>query len=617
MIVELLKQLIEAQQFEEARRSLYSLAKTVTDYTEFLTLCRWRNRLAAHAPLSLPKTVKVAILGGATTEMLENPLVLALESIGLDCQIHQSEYNTFAHEMLDATSPTAKFRPEVVIVVNTPANLPSWPTPDDNLERVNQLVEEVCNYWLGLCARLREHTQCEIILNNFHLLPTSPLGNLGTKLPWDANNFILRLNIALGDRAPSYVHINDVSGLAAKYGVNQWFDQRYWFYAKQPVSFQCLVPYVNNTARIIGALFGKTAKCLVADLDNTLWGGVIGDDGIEGIVIGEGDAIGEAFKAFQEYLLKLKQRGILLAVCSKNEEANALAPFQEHPEMVLKRKDFVSFKANWQPKPDNLRLIAEELNIGLDSLVFVDDNPAECEHVRQILPQVKIVGLSDDPAEYPQLLDQSGFFEITTLSNEDMQRTEQYQVNIKRKQLYESATDFKTYLASLEQKSVIRPFEERFLDRITQLINKTNQFNLTTLRLSRSQVEERMEDPNVLTAYVRMADRFGDNGLISVFCARREGDELRINQWLMSCRVLKRGVENLLCNYIVEKAREIGATKLNGIYIPTPKNGLVRDHYKSLNFSLVKKDQDGSTYWSLDLDTYKPFEVEIELVEDY
>jgi FkbH-like protein len=399
--------------------------------------------------------------------------------------------------------------------------------------------------------------------------------------------------------------------------VNQWFDQRYWFHAKQPISFECLVPFVRNTARIIGALFGITAKCLVVDLDNTLWGGVIGDDGIEGIAIGEGDAMGEAFKAFQEYLLKLKQRGILLAVCSKNEEANALAPFQEHPEMVLKRKDFVSFKANWQPKPDNLREIAKELNIGIDSLVFVDDNPAEREHVRQILPQVKIVELSDDPADYPKLLDEEGFFEITALSHEDIQRTEQYIGNIERKHLEESTISYADYLASLEQKAVIRPFDEKYLDRISQLINKTNQFNLTTLRLSRSQVEERMQDSKTLTAYVRMADRFGDNGLISVFSARREADELLIDEWLMSCRVFKRGVENLLCNYIVEKAREMGVTKLRGIYIPTEKNGLVRDHYKSLNFSLVDNVQDGSSHWSLYLDTYKPFAVQIELLEDY
>ena len=343
--MDLLKQLIKAQQFEKARKRLYELVQTVTDYTDFLALWHLRSRFAEVGPhVKKSKIIRIALLGGATTEMLEAPLALSVEALGLGCHIYASEYNTYAQEMLDPNSKTVEFRPEVVVLINTPANIPSWPGPGHNLERVKALVEEVCGYWLGLCDRLHKNSECEIILNNFHYLPTSPFGNLGAKLSWDANNFLQRVNLELGDRAPSYVHINDVAGLAAKYGVNQWFDQRYWYHAKQPVSFECLVPFVRNTARIIGALFGITAKCLVVDLDNTLWGGVIGDDGLEGIVIGEGDAMGEAFKAFQEYLLKLKQRGILLAVCSKNEEANALAPFQEHPEMVLKRKDFVSFK---------------------------------------------------------------------------------------------------------------------------------------------------------------------------------------------------------------------------------------------------------------------------------
>ena len=228
--------------------------------------------------------------------------------------------------------------------------------------------------------------------------------------------------------------MNDVESLSAKHGLLEWFDPRYWFHAKQPVSFDCLLPYVRNTARIIGALFGCSAKCLVLDLDNTLWGGVVGDDGPEGLVIGEGNPVGEAFKAFQEYLLKLKERGVMLAVCSKNEESNAVAAFEKRPEMVLKREDFVLFKANWRPKPENLREIASELNIGIDTLVFVDDNPAEREHVRLSLPNVKVVELSEDPADYPHLLDEVGFFETTAVSAEDQERTRKYHENSQRAQ---------------------------------------------------------------------------------------------------------------------------------------------------------------------------------------
>jgi FkbH-like protein len=616
--METLNDLIKAKRYDDAWHFLLEQARDVQDYNAFLSLSRQRSRLINNVQQpGFTKTVKVALLGGASTELLEGPLTLAMNALGLDCHMHHCAYNTYAQEMLEVTSATAKFKPEVAVVVNSPANIPGWPAPADKPQNVRQMVEDVCQYWLELCSRLHEHTQCEIILNNFHMLPTRPLGNLGTKLPWEANNFLRRVNLELGDRAPAYVHINDVESLSAYYGLAQWFDLRYWFHAKQPVSFQCLVPYVRNTARIIGALFGCTAKCLVVDLDNTLWGGVVGDDGLEGIVIGEGSAVGEAYKAFQEYLLKLKQCGILLAVCSKNEEANALSPFLHRPEMVLKRGDFVSFKANWLSKPDNLYAIATELNLGLQSLVFVDDNPAEREHIRLRLPDVKVVDLSNDPTDYPRLLDQTGWFESTVLSTEDQQRTRQYHENMQRTQLRDSTADYTTYLASLQQKAVIRPFEAVHLDRITQLINKSNQFNLTTLRQSRSQVKELMDNRDVLTAYIRVADRFGDNGLISVFFASKKEDELWIDEWLMSCRVLKRGVEQLLCNYIVEKARKMGIASLRGVFIPTSKNDLVRDHYKSLGFTWVKNEQHNATHWRLEVENYKSFDVPIELVEAY
>jgi FkbH-like protein len=597
---------------------LVGRARHAGSYAEFSSLCRWREKLVKTAPNPLVrKSVKVAVLGGATTEMIESPLVLALETLGLGCEIFHGNYNIFAHEMLDHRSAAVKFKPEVAIVMNWCANIPTWPKVGDSLERAKEITGEVCHYWMDLCAKLHEHTRCEIILNNFHPLLTTPLGNLGAKLPWDANNFIRRVNRELGDRLPAYVHVNDVESLSAKHGLMEWFDPRYWFHAKQPVSFDCLLPYVRNTARIIGALFGCSAKCLVLDLDNTLWGGVVGDDGLEGLVIGEGDAVGEAFKAFQEYLLRLKERGVMLAVCSKNEESNALAPFERHSEMVLKREDFVSFKANWRPKPENLREIASELNIGTDTLVFVDDNPAEREHVRLSLPDVKVVELSADPADYPRLLDEVGLFEIIAVSVEDRERTQKYHENAQRARLQESASDYTSYLASLQQKAVVKPFEEIQLDRITQLINKTNQFNLTTLRQSRSQVEALMGNATVLTAYVRLADRFGDNGLISVFFGHKDGEELWIDEWLMSCRVLKRGVEQLLCNYVAQKARALGMTRLHGIYIPRPANKLVCDHYQSLGFVAAGTESNGAAHWHLELAGYQPVKVEIEAVEKF
>ena len=613
-----LRALIEAKRYDEAWTRLVEAAKSEREYSRFLALCRWHQRLEALAQRPA-KTVKVAVLGGAAIELLKDPLRLALVSYGLDCKLHVGSYNMFTQEMLNASSDAASFEPDVAVIVNTPANILGWPEPGNDLERVNSLVDEACERWLGLCAQFHSHTPCEIVLNNFHALPTRPLGNLGTKLPWEANNFLHRINLALGDRAPSYVHINDVEGLASQYGVRQWFDSRYWFHAKQPVSFECLIPYVRNTARIIASLFGRTAKCLVVDLDNTLWGGEVGDDGPEGIKIGEGDAVGEAFKAFQQYIRGLKQRGILLAVCSKNDEENARAPFQQISEMVLKEGDFAAFKANWDPKPSNLREIAAELNIGTDALVFVDDNPAEREIVRRWMPEVEVVDLSNDPADYPRLLDDAGCFEVTTLTGEDMLRAAQYPNNARRKQLQHSVSDYVSYLRSLEQRAVIRPFEDKYVERITQLTNKSNQFNLTTLRLSRSQIEQRMNDPNMLTAYVRLADAFGDNGLISVFCAERADDALHIQLWLMSCRVLERCVERLLCNYVATQARTFGVSQLHGVYVPTAKNGLVRNLLPSLGFSAAGNcnAEAEEIHWKLDLNRFSPFDVPIRIIENY
>jgi FkbH-like protein len=613
-----LSELVHHGRYSEAWSQLLGEAKTATDHARFLALVRQRQRLARAAPRpAAPRTVKLALLGGATTETLEQPLALAVEAVGLGCEIQRGQYNAFAQEILDPGSPLLASPLDVAVLLVTPANIPTWPEPGDDLARVQQIVDEVCRYWLDLCARLHDRTGCEVVLNNFHPLPTRPLGTAGTRLPWDRNNFLRRLNVALGDRLPPYLHLNDVDALAARHGLLRWFDERYWYHAKQPVSFECLVPFVRSVARIVGALFGMTGKCLVVDLDNTLWGGVVGDDGHEGIVIGEGDAVGEAFKAFQEYLLRLKQRGVLLAVSSKNDEKNALSPFASRPEMVLKREDFVAFKANWDPKPLNLRAIAAELNIGLSSLVFVDDNPVERDQVRQALPEVAVVELTTDPADYPRLLDDAGLFEITTLSAEDQQRSQQYAENVRREALRQSAGDYRAYLDTLEQKAVLASFEDRYLDRITQLVNKSNQFNLTTLRLTRSEAEARMHDPDVVTLYVRLADRFGDNGLISVVCGARDGTRLVIDEWLMSCRVLNRGVEQLVCNHLVDRARERGLTTIEGVYRPTAKNALVREHYAGLGFTLLDTAADGTTRWALDVEGFQRFDVPIQIVKEY
>lgn len=612
------KELLRDERFADARVRLRELVRRTDVYAEFHTLSQLHKRLMTQDSGAANRRIKVALLGLGTMDFIEPALALALETWELTGEIRRAAYNTYAQEMIDAGSETARFKPDVAVVVNSPMHLPVRPSAYDSQSRVAALVHEVTDYWLGLCSRLHDSTGCEVILDNFHLMPARPTGNLASKLPWDLNTFLRRVNLELGERAPSFLHINDVDTMATVSGLHRWFDARHWYQSKLPVSLVCQPIYAKSIAGIIGAIYGKTAKCLVLDLDNTLWGGIVGDDGVDGINIGQGDAVGEAFQAFQRHLLELKGRGVMLAVCSKNEEEHALAPFQQHPEMVLKRNDFVAFKANWQPKPENLRAIARDLNIGLDSMVFVDDNPRERDQVRQYLPEVRVVELTDDVSEYPHLLDATGWFEVVRLSAEDATRTEQYRANELREQDQKAAGNYATYLAGLNQIAVVAPYDARFLDRISQLVNKTNQFNLTTRRQSRFEVEQEMSDPSRLTAYVRLADRFGDNGLISVFSSVQRGRNLEIDQWLMSCRVFNRGVEHLLFNWIAERARALGVETVYGTFVPTAKNSLTARLYASLGFVEADPPASGEgTRWRLDLDKFSPIGVEIKLVEDY
>jgi FkbH-like protein len=355
----------------------------------------------------------------------------------------------------------------------------------------------------------------------------------------------------------------------------------------------------------------------VLDLDNTLWGGVIGDDGLNGIVLGQGSALGEGFVAVQDYAKDLARRGIILAVCSKNDEQNALEPFDKHPEMVLKRSDIASFRANWDDKVANIRAIAEDLNIGLDALVFLDDNPFERNLVRARLPMVAVPEVpDDDPALVPRVLADAGYFESLRLTDEDRQRTLQYQENRERAELRASATDLDGYLRSLEMRLPWGQFDKLSQQRVVQLINKTNQFNLTTRRYTDADVEAVIAHPSQFGLHMRLLDRFGDNGIIAIVIGKLGEDaSLVIDTWLMSCRVLGRQVEAVTLNLIAAQAKALGAKRLVGEYIPTAKNGMVRDHYQKLGFTTVFQADDGASRSVLDLEGFVPAETCIHVIE--
>jgi FkbH-like protein len=436
------------------------------------------------------------------------------------------------------------------------------------------------------------------------------VGSNEHRLPGSRQTFIRRLSERI--RRMANIEGVDVLSLdtrAAIDGVAVWHDADLWFHAKQEVAPRA-APFCGDLlVRLLAAQLGLSAKCLVLDLDNTLWGGVVGDDGVERIELGQGSATGEAFVAVQQYAKALSQRGVILAVCSKNDEHNALAPFERHPEMVLRRADIACFVANWNDKPSNLRMIAKKLSIGLDALVFLDDNPFERALVRRELPMVAVPEINDDPSSYPRVLEDAGYFEATRITPEDRQRVAHYRDNADRTRLRETTSDLASYLASLDARLIWRPFDRMGLARIIQLANKTNQFNLTTRRYSEADVLAIMNDSRCFGLQLRLVDRFGDNGMIAIVVGRlQEPDTVLIENWLMSCRVLGRGVETATLGLLAEQAIRLGAGRLVGEYRPTAKNGMVRELFPRLGFSAAENEEGEFPRYSLMLSQFKPQE---------
>jgi len=409
----------------------------------------------------------------------------------------------------------------------------------------------------------------------------------------------------------------DLAGLAEAVGTSNYYDPLHWNLYKLPFN-QNIVPIFSEfLCRIIAAVKGNFRKCLVLDLDNTLWGGVIGDDGIEGIELGQGNAIGEAFLNIQKMALRLYDRGIILSVASKNEEKNARLPFQNHPEMILKEEHISIFQANWSDKAGNIRKIAETLNISLQSIVFLDDNPVERAFVRQVLPMVGVPELPDDPSYYPMTLHAAGYFESVSFSDEDRERGHFYKLNAEREKACESFENYDTYLVSLEMTMSVKYFDLIGKKRIVQLINKTNQFNLTTKRYTEKQIDTIMENPLFFGIQIRLIDKFGDNGMISIVLCKRTESEWEIDTWLMSCRVFDRKVENAVFKVLVDKAKESNIGTIRSIYLPTEKNSVVKNLYEKLGFNLITKSKNGETEWIFRVCDYKdqaiPMKIDVDL----
>jgi len=486
-------------------------------------------------------------------------------------------------------------------------------------QEAEQAVSAAIDYVSSLAAGVRDNLKATCILQTL-VPPSDPVfGAFDTRVPGSPRAMIESFNARLlQDVVRDSDLVVDAAFLASKVGLDLWNDARGWHKAKLPASLDSTPLYAEHICRLLGAARGKARKCLVLDLDNTLWGGVIGDDGIDGISLGQNSAAGEAFVAFQRFILDLRRRGVILAVCSKNEEANARLPFRDHPEMVLKEDHIAVFTANWSDKANNIREIAATLNIGTDSLVFLDDNPVERGQVREVLPEVAVPELTDDPADYIGLLADAGYFEAIALSGEDLVRADFYLANAQRVSL-QKVGNLEEYLGSLGMIATISPFNAVGRLRIAQLINKSNQFNLTTRRYSENEVEAFEKDPNKFCLQIRLADRFGDNGMISVVIFDKGPEEWSCDTWLMSCRVLGRRVEEMVLSIVSEAAQNAGATFLKGTYIATKKNGMVAEHFARLGFTKLSELADGVTTWRISLRNYNPPQLPMRIIfsDDY
>lgn len=544
---------------------------------------------------------RIAVLGGSTTHDIIRMLELFLLNYGIEPEFYESEYAQYWQDAMFDNEELVQFHPDLIYVHTTGRNITFFPDMEDSLQGIEDKLEAQMNHFRAMWEKLENTYHCPVIQNNFEFPFYRILGNRDGYDPHGKTAFIQRLNMEFARYAAQHEHfyIYDIQYESAAFGLDRWTDPSYWHMYKYAMSMQAIPDFAFHLSHIIKAVFGKNKKAFVLDLDNTLWGGIVGDDGPENLEIGQETSMGQVYQEFQGYLKEHKKIGVLLNVDSKNEEENALAGLK-HPEGILKPEDFIVIKANWLPKSQNLTEIASELNIGRDALVFVDDNPAEREIIRQHVPETAVPEMTDgdqvNPDQFIRILDKNAYFEVVTLSEDDKHRNEMYKANAMRKEQEESFGNYSDFLKSLEMEAVIREFEPVYYSRIAQLTNKSNQFNLTTKRMTQAEVEQMAQDPGYITLYGKLKDKFGDNGVVSLVIGKKNGDTLELILWLMSCRVLKRDMEQAMLDTLVLQSRESGIRKLHGYYYKTAKNAMVKDFYGAMGFQKLS-EKDGDSEW--------------------
>ena len=549
---------------------------------------------------------KIAVLGGSTTNEIVNILELFLLDQGIEPEFYQSEYAQFWQDAVFGNEELSNFAPDIVYVHTTSRNLSLYEFNMSASEAdINEMLENQYRHFEEVWTNVKEKFGCPVIQNNFELPFYRILGNKDATDIHGKISFIRRLNEKFAEyaRTNENFYINDINFISSCYGLEQWHDTSAWYMYKYAMNTQAIPEFAYNLSNIIKSVFGKNRKMLMLDLDNTLWGGVVGDCGQQGIEIGHETGMAEGYTEFQRYVKAHKQLGVLLSVNSKNDYENAIDGLK-HPDTVLTPDDFVVIKANWDNKDRNTEAIAEEIAILPDSFVFVDDNPAERNIVSEQISGIAVPEVNS-VEDYIKTIDRNGYFELTSYTADDIKRNEMYRANIQRAGAEKKFSDYGEYLKSLEMEAYIDKFDDVALARITQLTNKSNQFNLTTKRYTLNEMEDVFGDDKYIKIYGRLADKFGDNGIVSVVIGRRDGNELHIDLWLMSCRVLKREMEYAMLDRLVDICRKNGISVINGYYYKTAKNAMVKDLFTDFGFEMTSENENGDRTFRMNVDGYE------------
>jgi FkbH-like protein len=614
LCVRLARAHLEAGRPEAAAAWLMPVVDAAPSFKTWSAAAGLLGRCPVDAWPRVRRRLRIAVVGTWTTRAFVPLLRLAAARLGLALEVFEPDFGQYFNATLDPASTLHAEAPDVVILAPDYRALGLRPFTDTPDADVAAEVER----WSGVWRALRRHGSPIIVQHGFAAPGGDPLGHYAAGLAGARRTVVARINRELAHLATEEdVGFLSVQALAGKLGAEAWFDDRGWYMAKMPYGPEALPLLARHTAAVLAARVGFSRRCLVLDLDNTLWGGVIGDDGVEGIVLGAG-ALGEAFVDFQMALKELKGRGILLAVCSKNDEAVARAAFRDHPEMVLKEDDFAAFVANWEPKSANLRAIARTLDLGLDSLTFIDDNPYERAEVRRALPEVDAPIMPEDPTGFRHAIEDYPYFEPSAFTANDRARAEQYRARAEAIALQADSGSLEEYQASLDMRAQVGPIDALNMSRVVQLINKTNQFNLTTRRRNKAELEALLARPGAHGLWARLTDRFADHGLIAVAIGIERDDPagrtLEIDTLLMSCRVLGRGVEASVLAELAAAGLRGGCVRVEGLYLPTERNGMVADLYARLGLEETVREPGGAVRWAAPADRLTSPDVPIQVL---